>query len=198
MSTEFDEREVFDNFLGLTINTWTHPNMGSLCGYVHIPKTHPLYGESYDTINDANIVTVHGNLTYSDKCHVHDDCWVLGFDCSHFGDYVPLIPEIEGHHWTHEEVLDECRKLARQLVTFADKYKLLPCPFCGGKAVGFEWSDDCERDEGDSHYPDAYCGVKVHHKKNCILKVGEFEKWYASTEEEATMLWNTRSSFMDL
>lgn len=69
---------------------------------------------------------------------------------------------------------------------------LLPCPFCGGEAVGYEWSDDYIIDEGEPHYPDAYCAVKVNHKENCILEIGEFYMWVAPTEEQAAKLWNTR------
>lgn len=72
--------------------------------------------------------------------------------------------------------------------------ELLSCPFCGGEAVGFEWSDDSYRDdETEPHEPDAYCSVKVNHKKDCILEVGEFYSWIASTEAEAAELWNTRA-----
>lgn len=70
---------------------------------------------------------------------------------------------------------------------------LLSCPFCGGEAVGFEWSDDDYRDdETEPHDTDAYCAVKVNHKENCILEVGEFYMWIATTEAEAAELWNTR------
>ena len=63
--------------------------------------------------------------------------------------------------------------------------ELKPCPFCGGKVVGFEWSDYGYWEEGEPHDEDAFCDVKVDHKKDCILKLGEFNLWAASTEEEA-------------
>ena len=71
--------------------------------------------------------------------------------------------------------------------------ELKPCPFCGGKVVGFEWSDEYGLCEREQHDPDAYCSVKVNHKQNCILEVGEFNLWLAPTEEEAAELWNTRA-----
>ena len=71
--------------------------------------------------------------------------------------------------------------------------KLKPCPFCDGEAIGFEWSDDEEREEGELHADDAYCAVKANHKDDCLLKVGEFGMWIASTEEEAAEIWNTRA-----
>lgn len=69
---------------------------------------------------------------------------------------------------------------------------LKPCPFCGGEATGYEWSDDDEIDEGEPHAQDAYCAVAVDHKDDCLLKVGEFYMWIAATEEEASKIWNTR------
>lgn len=71
--------------------------------------------------------------------------------------------------------------------------ELKPCPFCGGEAIGFEWSDDEEIEEGEPHRYDAYCAVKVNHKDNCVLEVGEFYCWVASSEEEAAVLWNRRA-----
>lgn len=80
-------------------------SMGALCGYVGVPASHPLHGVGYDEVSiDAR---VHGGLTYSDRCdprgeedpgshicHVPepgdpDDVWWFGFDCSHYGDYMP-------------------------------------------------------------------------------------------------------------
>ena len=90
-------------------------HLGTLCGYIGVPKGHPLHEVSYfqkgkgsellDAVEDAS----HCGLTYSDKCqrgpesqtvcHVPepgetDDVWWLGFDCGHLGDYVPAIPPI--------------------------------------------------------------------------------------------------------
>lgn len=59
-----------------------HSYFGHLCGYVHIPKEHPLSGITPDFI-------CHGGITYSD---FDGDNWVLGFDCAHAQDYLPLKP----------------------------------------------------------------------------------------------------------
>ena len=59
-----------------------HPYFGHLCGYVHIPKEHPLSGVTPDFI-------CHGGITYSD---FEGDNWVLGFDCGHNCDYLPMKP----------------------------------------------------------------------------------------------------------
>ena len=63
---------------------------GSLCGYVGIPESHPLYGRDYMRGPLSNI-NVHGGLTFSD--HIRDDIaplrWWFGFDCAHFEDISP-------------------------------------------------------------------------------------------------------------
>ena len=75
--------------------------------------------------------------------------------------------------------------------------ELKPCPFCGGNVIGFEWSDDDYWEEGELHDENAFCDVKVDHKKDCTLKLGEFNLWAAHTEEEAAKLWNTRANERD-
>lgn len=71
--------------------------------------------------------------------------------------------------------------------------ELKPCPFCGSEAAGYEWSDDDDLEEGEPHADGAYCAVKVKHKDDCLLALGEFSMWIAKTEEEAAEIWNTRS-----
>lgn len=65
--------------------------MGYRCGYIKIPKSHPLCVNDYDYIN--NFVECHGGLTYAahylngEKCD--NGVWV-GFDCHHFNDAIDL------------------------------------------------------------------------------------------------------------
>lgn len=88
--------------LGLPCLMVRQKNHGAWCGYVAVPPGHPLHGVHYDECD----VSVHGGLTYSDKCHGRvchvpapgepDDVWWLGFDCAHCGDRTPaadLSPE---------------------------------------------------------------------------------------------------------
>lgn len=112
----------------------------ALCGYVGIPKSHPLYGA---TFNELDEIDVHGGLTHSEKCVEHichlseneEDLWWLGFDCAHTFDLCPgvmaflkdsqSIPEdlrkeqmefnTQKHYWTFFEVKKETERLARQL-----------------------------------------------------------------------------------
>ena len=105
---------------------------GWRCGYVGIPKEHPLYAIDYDKIE----ADVHGGLTYGSTSPVGDEDqrYYVGFDCCHCGDGfdIALIDELAQDSkmlevnkinaqlcadytdkvWTTEEVEDEVRRLA--------------------------------------------------------------------------------------
>lgn len=80
-------------------------NLGFLCGYVGVTKEHPLFNVHYS--NDEYIEVhshAHGGITFSELC-VDNIChpgknkvfWI-GFDCGHFGDYIPKItPKMYGN-----------------------------------------------------------------------------------------------------
>lgn len=63
------------------------------CGYVAIPKTHPLYGEELDKLG---YLICHGGVTFSgigDNLlwwKGEPDEWLIGFDCMHFTDGVDI------------------------------------------------------------------------------------------------------------
>lgn len=65
-----------------------------LCGYVGVRKDHVCYGSGW---NHALLdeLQVHGGITYSRQGgglpNSNDQLWYFGFDCAHFGDYVPGI-----------------------------------------------------------------------------------------------------------
>lgn len=71
--------------------------MGSWCGYVGVPKAHPLFGEDYFDLD----IDVHGGLTYAAMCgddhcrgvchEADDEAWWFGFDCAHAGDLIPKL-----------------------------------------------------------------------------------------------------------
>ncbi len=105
---------------------------GALCGYVGVPKGHPLYEVHYDEAP----VEVHGGLTFSNKCHgaiCHvpepgepDDVWWLGFDCYHAGDYAPTMNKYPtlyadlatGRAGVYRDlayVKEQCERLSEQL-----------------------------------------------------------------------------------
>lgn len=108
--------------------------LGAWCGYVGVPRSHPLYGKHYSEIELDD--QPHGGLTFSGRCqegderdsicHIvekgeDDDVWWLGFDCAHLGpDLAPgmhryLNKDLGGHYWTIDEVKAETARLARTL-----------------------------------------------------------------------------------
>lgn len=77
-----------------------HDELGTLCGYVAVPRTHVLHGMQYREVNSLVRLRVHGGVNYSkpcedDVCHVPrpgepDDVWWFGFHCSYGWDYCPV------------------------------------------------------------------------------------------------------------
>lgn len=83
--------------------------MGHLCGYLHIPRGHALWGKHYNDID----VDVHGGLTYSQP---EGEDWVIGFDCAHLGDLVPLSGyRSHGVYRDEAYVTNELVKLSEQI-----------------------------------------------------------------------------------
>jgi hypothetical protein len=72
-------------------------SLGTWCGYVAVPPSHPWHGKSYDDV-DAD---PHGGLTFAGECSGHichvpapgepADVWWMGFDCNHFNDLSPAM-----------------------------------------------------------------------------------------------------------
>lgn len=107
--------------------------MGSWCGYVGVPKGHPLFGKetSHESLWDLN---VHGGVTWADGGS--PGLWWLGFDCAHSGDLVPGLPLFNEFYPIGDDapvyrdfiyVGNQCRGLAKQLAHIA-KPKPLPEP----------------------------------------------------------------------
>lgn len=72
--------------------------LGSWCGYVGVPSSHPLYGKTYSELEEKNIdLEAHGGITYSnfcqgEICHPTDEgepVYWFGFDCAHAWDLIP-------------------------------------------------------------------------------------------------------------
>jgi hypothetical protein len=113
---------------------------GAWCGYVAVPPGHPLHGKDYDVPD----VSVHGGLTYANRCSGHichvpkpgdpDDVWWFGFDCGHFQDLMPGmaarlrrldVPDLDVPGWpdTYRDlayVRAEIESLAEQLALLKD------------------------------------------------------------------------------
>ena len=67
--------------------------LGYRCGYVAIPKTHPLHGED---IGQLGHLTCHGGVTFAGRGDClwwwkgEPDEWLIGFDCMHCTDGVDI------------------------------------------------------------------------------------------------------------
>lgn len=147
MTTENIKNKVWENegniyrFIdketGYSCFIYRHPRKGHLCGYVDVPRNHPLYGidhanEIFDMITGD--IKVHGGVSFTGRLTNHygnkelpdylDDehDWLIGFDCNHAEDYTPLEYvrpyneiDVEREYRTARYVADECRKLAKQI-----------------------------------------------------------------------------------
>lgn len=72
------EREFEES--GLACCTRTH-DMGHRCGYVALPKGHPLFGKGWDACYDvAPELQVDGGITFASGTV---DTWILGWDAAH-------------------------------------------------------------------------------------------------------------------
>lgn len=76
----------------------------SLCGYVGIPETHPLFSLHFndDVFSEymrSGKFQAHGGLNFSSEAVFSDHIsqnftkskWFFGFDCSHLGDFSPAM-----------------------------------------------------------------------------------------------------------
>ena len=126
--SEPDVAEWVDESTGYTCRIHRHQTLGHLNGYVTLPRGHKLDDVGYDFIE----VNVHGGLTYADR-DKNSGGWVLGFDCSHAGDFSPRLAmnllKYMGNHdmdfslrtevyrewaWVEAEVLSLARQLKEQ------------------------------------------------------------------------------------
>ena len=85
---EPDNEEWVHELTGYKCTVWRHPTFGHLNGYVAIPKGHLWHGQDYNNLNEG--IDVHGGLTYAAEDKETGE-WVLGFDCSHAGDFSPKL-----------------------------------------------------------------------------------------------------------
>lgn len=117
-----------------------HPHLGHFCGYVSVPRSHPLHGLHYDDILLDGLDHPHGGLTFADRWDDGEGWW-FGFDCGHAGDVSPFMLEYRNHQpdgllsqmtrqrsestlWREEYrdvqyVMSHCERLAVQLAELA-------------------------------------------------------------------------------
>jgi hypothetical protein len=119
--TEPDEKTWTDKKTGFRCHIKRHLELGHLCGYVGVPRDHPLWGRGYGDLYDANVdIRVHGGITFSDTIkQFGEDIWWFGFDCAHAVDISPYSKaDIEMSGATYRNmryVRKEVRCLAEQL-----------------------------------------------------------------------------------
>lgn len=120
---------TYNDVTGYKCRILRHWEMGHLCGYVQIPKKHPLF-EKIDKTEET--IEAHGGLTFNRRGKPQaltdnededrtDEHWI-GFDCAHSGDLTPLSVKFFGRgpreHETYrtvEYVEAELRSVCRQL-----------------------------------------------------------------------------------
>jgi len=106
--------------------------VGSLCGYVGISKTHPYYNMNHEDSEIYNL-DCHGGITFTGSAKLDDrrnfyiplhenqpiEVLMIGFDCSHSGDYSPSfgasLRDLGDPYRDFEYVKKEVTSLALQL-----------------------------------------------------------------------------------
>ena len=133
-TNEPDFIEWEDKETGLKCQIIRQRTGGNLCGYVGVNKDSKIHGLDYhcpifvedletgqglyrDGVTQA--INVHGGITFSGRFNGDDKTWWFGFDCSHYGDYVPIRPRdwvSGGVYRDWDYVKDEVESLARQIL----------------------------------------------------------------------------------
>lgn len=127
-----DEPERVDfTHAGMSCLALRHSENGHWCGYVGVPREHPLYGKVWTETPEISDLDAHMGVNYSAACdgaicHVPapgmpDDVWWLGCDFGHSFDLSPAIAARE-RAWD----LHQLRK-SRELPEFMrEVYRPLP------------------------------------------------------------------------
>jgi hypothetical protein len=111
-------------YRGFPIKLRRNTELGTWCGYVVVPEGHPWHGCAIDDPK-LDDVRVHGGITYAgDSDGALTAQWMVGFDCGHAFDMVPMFvsedmpgPTFDVETGTYRDmgyVLDECMQLADQ------------------------------------------------------------------------------------
>ncbi len=138
---EPDRVEWVDTATGLTCRILRSP-IGSLCGYVGVPKDHQAYGMEHDPFVgnyvDVNVewwrrhithrveykiidIDVHGGLTYAGE-HGDSGLHWFGFDCGHAFDFTPgLDYNGDATYRDLAYVTKEVESLAKQLAAIKEE-----------------------------------------------------------------------------
>jgi hypothetical protein len=95
--------------------------VGSINGYVAVPKSHSAWGANYDNLG----IDVHGGLTFGQRGNSglwnDPDLYWFGFDTAHAGDWVNYSDRPSDHKWTLDEVIKETTYMAKQFAEMKTK-----------------------------------------------------------------------------
>ena len=107
-------KEAFEH-AGLKCFIKRHPSMKHLCGYVLIPKEHPLY--EHTSIWDFPY-DVHGGVTWVNKLDEDLEGKYIGFDCAHLHD---LIPGASDGFRSHESIYRDFEYVGAETKSLAEQ-----------------------------------------------------------------------------
>lgn len=123
-----DEPDVFiyrDEYSGYRCEIQRSVSSGHLCGYVFVPLDHPFIVKRLADGRSLfdNPFEVHGGISYLKKSSSHNDVYIIGFDCAHLGDYIPIMGDSEwgSIYRSFSYVKRETSYLARQLFEYEKK-----------------------------------------------------------------------------
>lgn len=88
------DSKVF-NYNGYLVNIIRQQELGHLCGYIQIPKDHPIYRKELDEIKAIipEPIPAHGGLNFS-RYNPEDGLFWIGFDCGHADDLSPYLERL--------------------------------------------------------------------------------------------------------
>ena len=108
----FRGQELFLNINEYNCKIYRSQALGFLSGYVILNDLKELY----DTT--AELLQVHGGITFNKLENINgENKLVIGFDCCHFDDFVPLLPvqETTAKYKNLKFVKNELKSLCEQL-----------------------------------------------------------------------------------
>lgn len=105
-------QELFFNINEYNCKIYRNQALGFLTGYVILDDLKELYDST------AELLQVHGGITFNQLQNINgEEKLVIGFDCCHYGDFVPLLPvqEATAKYRNLKFVKNELKSLCEQL-----------------------------------------------------------------------------------
>lgn len=118
-----DEPDYLEfNHLGFLCILKRNLSFGNWCGYVRVPNYHQWSILKEAGIDDpvSNSIRVHGGVTYIGPCFEDDsDHKLIGFDCAHGGDLLPLTQKDRWRHHTSWETYKDIKFVTSEVKNLA-------------------------------------------------------------------------------